>query len=69
MILKKYLDKIESDSYKEFKAGFKIKIPENFNFAYDVVDEIAVANPSKIAMVWCDAVSYTHLTLPTIYSV
>jgi len=54
MILKKYLDKIEFDSYKEFKAGFKIKIPENFNFAYDVVDEIAVSNPDKIAMVWCD---------------
>ncbi len=54
MILKKYLDKIEFDSYKEFKANFKIKIPENFNFAYDVVDEIAVNNPDKIAMVWCD---------------
>ena len=54
MILKKYLDKIEFDSYKEFKADFKIKIPENFNFAYDVVDEIAVSNPDKIAMVWCD---------------
>jgi len=54
MILKKYLDKIEFDSYKEFKADFKIKIPDNFNFAYDVVDEIAVSNPDKIAMVWCD---------------
>jgi acetyl-CoA synthetase len=54
MILEKYLNKIEFVSYKEFKADFKIKIPENFNFAYDVVDEIAVNNPDKIAMVWCD---------------
>ena len=53
-MLEKYLNRIEFNSYKEFKADFKIKIPENFNFAYDVVDEIAVANPSKIAMVWCD---------------
>ena len=54
MILRKYLDKIEFNSYHEFQAEFKIKIPENFNFAFDVVDEIAIANPAKIAMVWCD---------------
>lgn len=54
MILNKYLDKIEFNSYNEFKADFKIKIPGNFNFAYDVVDEIAIDDPDKIAMVWCD---------------
>lgn len=54
MVLNKYLDKIEFDSYKEFREGFKINIPGNFNFAYDVVDEIALDDPDKIAMVWCD---------------
>ena len=54
MILKKYLNKTEFSSYQEFKTDFKINIPENFNFAYDVVDEIAASNPDKIAMVWCD---------------
>jgi acetyl-CoA synthetase len=54
MILKKYLNKIEFSSYQEFKDDFKINIPENFNFAYDVVDEIAASDPDKIAMVWCD---------------
>ena len=54
MILKKYLNKIEFSSYQEFIDNFKIKIPENFNFAYDVVDEIAASDPNKIAMVWCD---------------
>jgi acetyl-CoA synthetase len=54
MILEKYLNKIEFKSYQEFRADFKIRIPDNFNFAYDVVDEIAAANPDKIAMVWCD---------------
>ncbi|HEX7493691.1 MAG TPA: AMP-binding protein [Bacteroidales bacterium] len=53
-MLSKYLDKIDFNSYDEFQAEFKINIPENFNFAYDVVDEIAVTNPAKIAMVWCD---------------
>ena len=54
MILEKYLNKIEFNSYEEFMVDFNIKIPENFNFAYDVVDEIAASNPDKIAMVWCD---------------
>jgi acetyl-CoA synthetase len=54
MVLEKYLNKIEFNSYREFRAEFKIRIPENFNFAYDVVDEIASVSPDKIAMVWCD---------------
>jgi acetyl-CoA synthetase len=54
MMLNKYLDNIEFSSYEEFRSNFKIKIPENFNFAYDVVDEIAAGSPDKIAMVWCD---------------
>jgi acetyl-CoA synthetase len=32
----------------------KFEIPENFNFAYDVVDELAKKNPNKTAMVWVD---------------
>jgi hypothetical protein len=31
----------EFDSYESFKKNFKISIPKNFNFAYDVVDEYA----------------------------
>jgi acetyl-CoA synthetase len=54
MILEKYLDRIEYNSYKEFTTDFKIRIPANFNFAYDVVDEIAASNSDKTAMVWCD---------------
>src|SRR5664280_2012860 len=54
MILEKYLRQTEFDSYEEFKAKFEILIPENFNFAYDVVDEIATDTPGKTAMVWCD---------------
>jgi acetyl-CoA synthetase len=54
MLLDKYLRQIEFDSYKSFKSVFQIEIPENFNFAFDVVDEIALKTPDKIAMVWCD---------------
>jgi len=54
MMLEKYLEQTEFTSYQDFTDNFKIVIPENFNFAYDVVDEIALRTPDKIAMVWCN---------------
>lgn len=54
MILEKYLKKTEFKSYEEFRSEFEIRIPENFNFARDVVDETAALTPGKKAMVWCD---------------
>jgi len=54
MMLEKYLKQTEFSSYQDFRTNCKIEIPDNFNFAYDVVDEIAIKTPSKIAMVWCD---------------
>lgn len=34
---------------------FSLHYPENFNFAYDVVDAIAEQEPNKTALVWCNA--------------
>lgn len=42
------------NSYEEFRQNFKINVPPDFNFAFDVVDEIARETPDKVAMVWCD---------------
>ncbi|HOM01721.1 MAG TPA: AMP-binding protein [Acetivibrio sp.] len=53
-MLEKYLSKVNFDSYEDFIENFKLNIPENFNFAYDVVDEIASKTPEKVAIVWCD---------------
>lgn len=53
-ILNKYLSQVNFNSYEDFVDNFHLNIPENFNFAYDVVDEIAATTPEKIAMVWCD---------------
>jgi acetyl-CoA synthetase len=53
-MLEKYINRNEYCSYQDFKANFRILIPENFNFAYDVVDETANRTPGKTAMVWCD---------------
>lgn len=53
-ILKKYCPRIEFDSYEDFSENFRIVAPENFNFAYDVVDEWARVEPDKRALLWCD---------------
>jgi acetyl-CoA synthetase len=54
MVLDKFLAKQHFDSYDDFAKDFKILVPENFNFAYDVVDAVAAQEPDKLAMVWCD---------------
>jgi acetyl-CoA synthetase len=54
MVLDKYLTRTEFTSYEDFVENYKVHVPENFNFAFDVVDEIATKTPEKVAMVWCN---------------
>lgn len=54
MLLSKYLPRTEFDSYEDFKANYKVNIPEYFNFGFDVVDAWAENDPEKKALVWCD---------------
>ena len=51
-MLEKYLQKVEFDSLEDFQKNFKIIVPDNFNFGYDVVDEWARTNPDKLALLW-----------------
>lgn len=44
----------EFTSYEDLKAHCRLKAPENFNFAYDVVDKYAKLSPEKRALVWCN---------------
>ena len=53
-MLSKYLEKTSFDSYDDFKKNFKIKVPDNFNFGFDIVDEFAKSDPKKKAIVWCN---------------
>jgi len=53
-LLQKYLPKTEFNSYEDFYHNFSITIPENFNFAYDVVDTLASEKGGERALVWCD---------------
>lgn len=49
----RYLD-IDCGSYEEMQQRLKLRIPENFNFAFDIVDEYARLCPEKRALVWCN---------------
>ncbi|MDR1699282.1 MAG: AMP-binding protein, partial [Prevotellaceae bacterium] len=51
-MLEKYLTKVDFDSYEDFKENLQINVPENFNFAYDVVDVWAEKEPDKRAICW-----------------
>ncbi|MDP4196427.1 MAG: AMP-binding protein [Bacteroidota bacterium] len=53
-MLDKYVSQTNYRSYDEFIENFKVDVPGNFNFAFDVVDEIAKSTPEKTAMVWCN---------------
>ncbi|MCL1820368.1 MAG: AMP-binding protein [Oscillospiraceae bacterium] len=53
-MLDKYLPRTNFNSYEDFKENYKVNIPDNFNFGYDVVDEWARVDPDKPALVWCD---------------
>lgn len=53
-LLDKYVSRVEFDSYEDFKENFKIYAPDNFNFAYDIVDVYAKEHPDKKALVWCN---------------
>ena len=53
-MLEKFLDKTEYGSYEELKAGYSVRVPEGFNFAYDVVDAWTKEQPGKNALYYCD---------------
>ena len=61
MILNKFLERTEYSSYEDLYQNFKLTIPDNFNFAYDVVDEYAKTEPKREALVWCDDNDESHI--------
>ncbi|NPV61650.1 MAG: AMP-binding protein [Methanotrichaceae archaeon] len=53
-LLSRFVSRSEFESYEDFKENFKIIVPENFNFAFDIVDAYAEDFPEKTALVWCN---------------
>jgi acetyl-CoA synthetase len=53
-LLNKFISRENFDSYEDFNENFNLTVPDNFNFAYDIVDEYAEKAPGQTALVWCD---------------
>lgn len=59
------------DLYKKFVTGtfdengvlckFDVHVPDNFNFGYDIIDEIAKNEPNRRAMVWVNEEGEEHI--------
>jgi acetyl-CoA synthetase len=61
MMLDRFLARQQFSSYEEFAETYAVNIPDQFNFAYDVVDVFAKEEPEKIAMVWCNDEGEEHI--------
>lgn len=51
-MIERFTNRTDFTSYEEFARDFKLIIPENFNFAYDVVDAWAEEEPEREALLW-----------------
>ena len=46
------MPKTDFRDYADFMENFKVNVPEDFNFAYDVVDAYAEQSPEKECLLW-----------------
>ena len=51
-MLERFVKQTQFTSQEDFIKNFKIEVPENFNFGYDVVDAWAAEDPDKEAILW-----------------
>ncbi|MBM6889245.1 AMP-binding protein [Bacteroides caecigallinarum] len=51
-MLERFVKQTHFTSQEDFIKNFKIEVPENFNFGYDVVDAWAAEDPDKEAILW-----------------
>ncbi len=51
-LLNNYLPRIDFDDYDDFKQNFSINVPEQFDFARDIVDGWAKLEPGKRALLY-----------------
>ena len=51
-MIERFLTQTSFSSEEDFKKNLHFKIPENFNFAYDVMDAWADEAPEKTAIIW-----------------
>ena len=52
IMVERFLSQTSFTTQEDFIKNFKINVPENFNFGYDVVDAWAAEQPDKPALLW-----------------
>jgi acetyl-CoA synthetase len=53
-MLMKFIDRVDFKDQDDFVKNFRIRTPDNFNFAFDCIDVLAKSSPDKVALVWCN---------------
>lgn len=53
-MVEKFLSRTVFTSQEDYIRNFRIRVPADFNFAYDVVDAYAAEEPGKKALLWTD---------------
>ena len=51
-MIERFLKQTKFTSQEDFIRNFHIEVPDNFNFAYDVMDVWAEEDPDKLALLW-----------------
>ena len=51
-MIERFLKQTSFSSVEDYNKHLEFIIPENFNFAYDVMDEWAATDPDKTALLW-----------------
>lgn len=53
-MIERFLTQTKFSSVEDYKENLHFIIPDNFNFAYDVMDVWAEEKPDKLALLWTD---------------
>ena len=53
-MVERFLSQTSFVSQEDYRKNLHIRVPENFNFGYDVVDAYAAEQPDKEALLWTD---------------
>jgi len=59
-MLERFVKQTQYTSQEDFRKNFRVEVPENFNFGYDVVDAWAAEQPDKNAILWTNDQGAVH---------
>ena len=66
-MLERFVSQTTFSSQEDFIKNFRVNVPENFNFGYDIVDAWAAERPGKNALLWTndkgECIQFTYADL------